>query len=106
MMVVGGKDVRVTIGGVEVPVKEVTYELRPPAAGRAPLSFSRGFELSCETNLDEQAFGRFLYALSPPASAATVATLARRVLYGGRKGRRALRRLRAMGYVLVRASYP
>jgi hypothetical protein len=56
-------------------------------------------ETSGEFYVRAEAAQRLFGALAPVHRGASPHTLARRVTYGGRKGRRAWHRLRAMGYV-------
>ena len=58
-------------------------------------------EFSTTMKLVDGEMQRFIYAITPPVRGVTTYTLAKRVFYGGRKGRRAHRRLQAMGHPLV-----
>ncbi len=88
----------IRIGGVDVDdgYDEIVVERNPliPTEEEA----GRGlYEMSVALGIALEHFERLGF-LTPRVSGASEATLAKRVRYGGRKGRRALRRLRAKGY--------
>lgn len=90
-----------TIGGVDVEVSGLAY--RRVASGAAP---DRGFDAGPHVyegslTLERVALDRFLEVLTPRSRGASDATLAKRVLYGGRKGRSAMRRLCRKGFAGV-----
>ena len=88
-------NVTLIIDGASVPIEGVSWERAREAS--APIT-TRRYEASGTITLPRGAFGRLRYVLAPVTSNASAPTLARRVMYGGRKGRRALRRLRTMCY--------
>ncbi len=82
-----------------MPVESVTFEDRRDKLRRdiEPLFYeaSGSFEIAADT------FRNLLEAMRPRYRGASDATLSRRVFFGGRKGRSALRRLFARGYAGV-----
>lgn len=94
----------VTLDGVEFPASALSLERIPKRfamvhrLGRG----SRGsYEFSTMATLSPDAVQSLLDALTPPQRGAADTTLARRVGYGGRKGRSAMRRLLAKGFAGV-----
>jgi hypothetical protein len=89
-------DATVTIGGIPIAVESLSYqELADNVRGNV-LPVIHTVSASCE--ILASSFHRLLAALGPLHRGASDATLCRRVFYGGKKGRRALRRLYARGY--------
>jgi len=95
----GGAEVEVTLCGERFSVTDLTI-------GRKDLSeveaFSpKKYEATFETTISGEGYQALVDALTPPQRGPTDVTLARRVVYGGRKGRSAWRRLLAKGYVAI-----
>lgn len=93
-------DIEVTIGGVPFDgITELSYtEAHPaPSAREVMASTSATFEMTMTVD-DSAAWLRFLYSMTPNQRGVTTATLWRRAWYGGRKGRRAWRRLLAIAW--------
>ena len=93
-------DVTLTVGGVPLDVSNVSYtEKRDAGVAELRTAFyeaTGSFQITAEAFHDlSDAIAGVLRARTRGASDAT---LARRVFYGGRKGRRALRRLYDRGY--------
>lgn len=105
-----GADVRITLGGVEYPASIVRIEREA-----TPKEIASGFadddvptevkhrpivyEASGTIDVPRANLERLRDLLFPRTAGASDSTLARRIHYGGRKGRSAWRRLRAKGYV-------
>lgn len=92
--------------GVEVPNGAVSIEWASPVVAKmlpAPVPYEASF--TCETTLRLDDWGRPLHALTPPVRGVSDHRLARRAMYGGRKGRRAFRRLLEKGYDAVAAAH-
>lgn len=103
----------VTIGGVEITNASVGVDLAEGPDETAATFFEKlcdeagiehrrvpwTYEATGEVTMSRASVDRLLDALTPPIRGATDAVLARRVQYGGRKGRSAWRRLRAKGFV-------
>lgn len=86
-------DVTLTLNGKPFP-GEAIYDQDEIPKG-AVLSYTA----TAHMTLDGEGASRLLDVLTPRNRGASDATLARRVEYGGRKGRSAMRRLRAKGFV-------
>lgn len=96
--VVEWTDMRITLGGEPFPVEHVTYERKP--LNPMPIGRIERGEYTVEASMLMSGASNFLENFfPPPPKGATNMTLAKRVSYGGRKGRSALRRLREQGYV-------
>lgn len=101
-------DAKITFDGVELElddISEISWRRLPePTYGFDVLRIlhpddSRTYEISavCDVKIRPRVWRRFLRILARPRHVgASFATLMRRAGYGGRKGRRALRRLLAM----------
>ncbi len=86
-----------TIDGVEVTVKDVRYDA---VVTETEHRFSHGVtEIRCTAIFKGEDARKLRKLFDPPIRGATDAVLARRMAYGGRKGRSAWRRLRAKGFV-------
>ncbi len=91
-------DLRITLGGEPFPVEHVTFERKP--LNPMPIGRVERGEYTFEASMLMSGASNFLENFFPlPPKGATNMTLAKRVSYGGRKGRSALRRLRDQGYV-------
>ncbi len=94
-------DVSFTLDGVPFPAESVSIT-RKTSTSQAVDWVSRGqqtYEASCTVDLAPGAFEALVAALTPrQPPGASIGTLAKRALYGGRKGRSAYRRILARGY--------
>lgn len=92
-------DASLTINGEPMAVESVTYgEIVEKVQRDLKPVF---YETSATFTVAASAIRDLLDALMPRYRGASDGTLARRVFYGGRKGRSALRRLYARGYLGV-----
>ena len=93
----------VTIGGVELDAGAISWSYRPKAPPPSPGFLFRGAETytaSCTFTIPMPlgSWRKFVRALTQPRRfVLPLATLLRRASFGGRKGRRALRRALARG---------
>ena len=94
-----GTDVTVTIGGEPIVFDSASFTERTTKL----CEDLKGAFYAASTSIEitAEAFRNLLNALNPRYLGASDLTLARRVFYGGRKGRSALRRLFVRGYGAV-----
>lgn len=92
------KDATLTVGGVPFEVKSVSWSRRAEPESEAPALTGGTYSGTGEMTVSVDVFAGMLETvlrLVHPKGASP-ATLYKRAVYGGRKGRRAMRRLRAM----------
>ncbi len=94
------RDAEITIDGVRMSSASVTFEREPTDEPRGLLVGNPVFyEFTYEVEVRREVYDQFVRALMPPIRGATDFVLAKRASYrGGRKGRRAMRRLVSSGY--------
>lgn len=97
------REAKVYVNGAPMPnVRAIT--IAHDSVGATPVTptaWSLGTYTWEMTVAQRGAFDQLMHALTPPIRGVSDHTLARRVFYGGRKGRRAFKRLLAKGYDAV-----